>query len=67
MLVLCKDFCLGGTQYVFEENGAITLTFDGVKGVFGGTGENADFALFYLEERDGLIFTVNRGILSVVR
>ena len=45
-VVLCKDFCLGGTQYVFEENGAITLTFDGVKGVFGGTGENADFALF---------------------
>lgn len=59
-------FSLCGVEYVYSKDGALELTFQGVSGTFGAEGYG-DFSVFSQEGRDGLIFTINRGILSVER
>ncbi len=66
-VVTQRDFSLGGIRFSFADTDTVVFTYQGVKGVFNGTGYAADFTLFSEEARDGLIFRINRGILSVSR
>ena len=63
--VSADAFSVDGVDYVFRPSGQLFLSYAGVTGVFNGTAASADFSLFAAEPRDGLIFTIERGILSV--
>ena len=63
--VVAEDaFSIGGVQYNFKRDNALSFAFGGYTGVFNATAHGEDFSLFPSEERDGLIFTINRGIFD---
>ncbi len=58
-------FTIDGVRYAFGGQNTVYLTVNGVKGVFNGTGLNTDLAIFHEEGRDGLIFDIKNGIITV--
>lgn len=69
--VSADAFSVDGADYRFHADGSVSVVFGDITGGFGPIGSSAaakaDFTLFPAEGRDGLIFRMESGILSVNR
>lgn len=69
--VSADTFVIDGAAYRFFADSSLSVSYAGITGAFGPIGATAaadsDFSLFSAEGRDGLIFRIESGILSVSR
>ena len=69
--VSSDSFSVDGAAYRFFADGSLSISYAGVTGAFGAVGSaasaDASFSLFPAEGRDGLIFRIESGILSMSR